>query len=54
MAAELVCKLNIERKALPALALSTDSSVLTSISNDFGYENVFIDNWRRLEIKEIF
>ena len=46
MAAELVCKLNIERKALPALALSTDSSVLTSISNDFGYENVF---YRQLE-----
>lgn len=46
MAAELVCKLNFKRKALSALALSTDTSILTSISNDFGYENVF---YRQLE-----
>ena len=32
---------DLVRKALPALALSTDTSILTSISNDFSFENVF-------------
>ena len=32
---------DLERKALPALALSTDSSILTSIANDFQFESVF-------------
>ncbi len=32
---------DLDRKALPALALSTDTSILTSISNDFTFENVF-------------
>jgi D-sedoheptulose 7-phosphate isomerase len=32
---------DLDRKALPAQALSTDSSVLTSIANDFDFENVF-------------
>ena len=32
---------DLERKALPALALSTDSSILTSIANDFQFENIF-------------
>jgi D-sedoheptulose 7-phosphate isomerase len=31
----------VKRRALPALALSTDGGVLTSISNDTGFENVF-------------
>jgi D-sedoheptulose 7-phosphate isomerase len=31
----------IDRPPLPALALTTDSSVLTSISNDFGYDEIF-------------
>jgi D-sedoheptulose 7-phosphate isomerase len=30
-----------ERKPLPAVALTTDTSIVTSISNDYGYENVF-------------
>jgi len=30
-----------ERKGLAAIALTTDTSVMTSISNDYGYENVF-------------
>lgn len=40
-AAELIVKFNAVRRAMPALALTTDSSVLTAISNDFGFENVF-------------
>jgi D-sedoheptulose 7-phosphate isomerase len=32
---------DLDRKALPAIALSTDSSVLTSIANDFDFENIF-------------
>ncbi|MFC1781895.1 SIS domain-containing protein, partial [Planctomycetota bacterium] len=30
-----------ERKALPAIALTTDTSVLTSVANDYSFENVF-------------
>lgn len=41
LAAELVCRFSRERRALPAIALSTDSSTLTAISNDYGYEKVF-------------
>jgi D-sedoheptulose 7-phosphate isomerase len=41
IAAELVCKYVTERRALPAIALTTDSSAMTAISNDFGYETVF-------------
>lgn len=42
LAAEFVGRFNVNRKALPAIALTTDSSILTCISNDFGYEKVFI------------
>lgn len=41
IAAELVGRYKISRRALPAIALTTDSSILTSISNDFGYDYVF-------------
>lgn len=41
IAAEFVGRFKAERKALPAIALSTDTSALTSISNDYGYEDVF-------------
>lgn len=40
-AAELGGKFVHERKGLPAIALTTNSSVTTAISNDFGYEYVF-------------
>jgi phosphoheptose isomerase len=40
-AAELVGRFTKERRALPAVALTTDSSVLTSIGNDYGFERVF-------------
>ncbi len=41
IASELVGRFERERRALPAVALTTDSSVMTSVSNDYGYENVF-------------
>lgn len=41
IAAELVGRFARERKALPAVALSTNTSILTSIANDYAYENVF-------------
>ena len=45
-AAELIGKYKHVRKALPCIALTTDTSIITSISNDFGYEQVFV---RQLE-----
>lgn len=43
LAAEFVSRLskNFERRALPALALTTDTSFLTAYTNDFGYEGIF-------------
>lgn len=41
LAAELVGRYKINRPALPALALTVDTSALTAIANDFGYEQVF-------------
>ena len=40
-AAEFMNRMHIDRPALPAIALSTDTSVLTSIANDTGYEVTF-------------
>ncbi len=41
IAGELVGRFRRERKALAAVALSTDTSIITSIANDYAYENVF-------------
>ena len=42
IAAELVGRLKQhDRPALPAIALTTDTSALTAISNDYGFEEVF-------------
>ena len=41
IAGEFVSKFNLERKGLAAIALTTDTSILTSISNDYGYSKVF-------------
>jgi D-sedoheptulose 7-phosphate isomerase len=41
IAGELVGRFRRERKALAAVALSTDTSVMTCIANDYAYENVF-------------
>jgi len=41
IAAELTGRFVKDRKALPGIALTTDTSALTSIANDYGYEHVF-------------
>jgi phosphoheptose isomerase len=41
IAAELVGRYVVERRPLPAIALTTDSSALTAIANDYGFEQVF-------------
>ncbi|HEX3480064.1 MAG TPA: SIS domain-containing protein [Kofleriaceae bacterium] len=41
IAAELIGRFVIERRPLAAIALTTDSSALTAIANDYGYEHVF-------------
>jgi len=41
LAAELVGRFGPNRSALPAISLSTDTSVLTAVGNDYGYDKVF-------------
>lgn len=41
LAAELVVRYRINRRALPSIALTTDTSILTAHSNDYGFETVF-------------
>jgi D-sedoheptulose 7-phosphate isomerase len=41
IAGEMVARLNCDREPMAALALTTDTSVLTAIGNDYGYEQVF-------------
>jgi len=48
IAAELIGRFRRERKALPAVALTTDTSVLTAITNDYGYESTFARQVRGL------
>jgi len=42
IAAEIVGRYKVERKGLPAIALTTDTSAITAIANDFGYTHVFV------------
>jgi len=41
IAAEFLSRLNFDRAALAAVALTTDTSVLTAIGNDYGFERIF-------------
>jgi D-sedoheptulose 7-phosphate isomerase len=41
IAAEFVCRFARDRNPLPAIALTTDASILTAVSNDYGFEHVF-------------
>jgi D-sedoheptulose 7-phosphate isomerase len=41
-AAEMVGRFRKERAAIPAVALTTDSSILTALGNDYGFERVFV------------
>lgn len=42
LAAELVGRFQKERKGLPGIALTTDTSILTAVGNDYGFDNVFV------------
>ncbi len=48
IAAELVGRFKDERRPLPAIALTTDTSALTAIANDYGYDEVFARQVRAL------
>lgn len=55
LAAEFVSKLARDRAPLPAEALSTDSSILTAIGNDYGFEQVFARQLKgKLTARDIF
>ena len=41
IAGELVGRFAMERKALPVIALTTDTSVITAVANDYGFDEVF-------------
>jgi D-sedoheptulose 7-phosphate isomerase len=41
LAAEFVGRFRRERRGLPSIALTTDTSVLTAVANDYGYDDVF-------------
>ena len=41
IAGEFVSRFYFDRPGLPAIALTTDTSILTAIGNDYGYENLF-------------
>tara|TARA_B110000305_G_C19310682_1_gene573827 strand:+ start:389 stop:964 length:576 start_codon:yes stop_codon:yes gene_type:complete len=41
LAAELMGRYKVDRKPLPAIALTVDTSAITAIGNDYGYENIF-------------
>jgi D-sedoheptulose 7-phosphate isomerase len=42
MAGEFVSRFAFDRPGLPAIALTTDTSILTAIGNDYGYEKLFV------------
>ncbi|ETJ42547.1 Phosphoheptose isomerase, partial [human gut metagenome] len=41
LAAELVGRFVKERESLPAIALTTDTSILTAVANDYSYDDIF-------------
>ncbi len=51
LAAEFVNRFMIERPPLPAIALTTDTSILTSISNDYSFSEVFSKQIKALGVK---
>jgi D-sedoheptulose 7-phosphate isomerase len=55
IAGEFLSRLNFDREALPAIALTTDSSILTAIGNDYGFDQVFARQVRGLGVsKDVF
>ncbi len=41
MAAEIIGRFEVERRSFPAIALSTDTSVLTAVGNDYSFDDIF-------------
>lgn len=41
IAAEFIARFRLERRSLPAVSLTTDTSILTAVANDYAYEKVF-------------
>ena len=41
LAAELIGRFKAERQALPAVALTVDTSIITSVANDYSYDEIF-------------
>ena len=50
-AAEMVCRFERERPGMPAIALTTDTSAITAISNDYGYSKVFAKQVQALGVE---
>ena len=50
-AGELVSRFNYDRPGLPGIALTTDTSILTAIGNDYGYERLFARQIQALGVK---
>jgi D-sedoheptulose 7-phosphate isomerase len=48
IAGEFLSRLNFDRNPLPAIALTTDTSVLTAIGNDYGFDRTFARQIRGL------
>ena len=51
IAAELIGRFKLERKSFPAIALTTDSSILTSLGNDYSYDIIFSRQCESLVLK---
>ncbi|MDC1103682.1 SIS domain-containing protein [Nitrosopumilus sp.] len=41
MAAEFIGRFLVDRQSIPAISLTTDTSILTAVGNDFGFKNIF-------------
>lgn len=52
LAAEFVGRYETERRGLPAIALTTDTSALTALSNDYGFERIFARQVEALAVKD--
>ncbi|QLH05804.1 SIS domain-containing protein [Nitrosopumilus ureiphilus] len=52
IAAELIGRFKIERRSLPAISLTTDSSILTSLSNDYSFDMIFERQCEGLVLKD--
>ncbi|KPJ63736.1 MAG: phosphoheptose isomerase [Syntrophobacter sp. DG_60] len=51
IAAEFVNRFQLERQPLPAMALTTDTSIITSVANDYGYEEIFSKQIKALGVE---